>query len=150
MEEKSNALDKKTSTPISVDPIQGVAMEALPSKIQEVKILTKFLVSLLDKARTELYGIEMLDCCDLLEKTYIEVEANENYVEKMDLAVLFKITAKKMYALSFKLVLNKTDTEDHLELLRDGIEEIRLLFLPWIKSFESFEKYPDGWGIFED
>lgn len=150
MEENISPSEQRAGTPISVDPVQGVPMDPLPAKIQEVKILTKFLVSLLDKARRELYGMELLDCCDTLEKTYYEVESNENFVEKMDYAVLFKINAKKMYAISFKLVLNKTDTEDHLELLRDGIEEIRLLFLPWIKSFDQFEKYPDGWGIFED
>jgi len=37
--------------------------------------------------------------------------------------------------------------EDYVDLLREKIEEFRLLFVDWIRSFEKTYDIPDNWAI---
>ena len=37
--------------------------------------------------------------------------------------------------------------EDYVDLLREKIEEFRLLFVDWIRSFEKTYDIPDNWAV---
>jgi len=37
--------------------------------------------------------------------------------------------------------------EDYVDLLREKIEEFRLLFVDWIRSFDKTYDIPDNWAI---
>ena len=37
--------------------------------------------------------------------------------------------------------------EDYVDLLREKIEEFRLLFVDWIRSFDKTYDIPDNWAV---
>lgn len=37
--------------------------------------------------------------------------------------------------------------EDYLAILREAIDEFKILFADWVKKFEKFDIYDDGWGL---
>ncbi len=38
--------------------------------------------------------------------------------------------------------------DDYIQLLRGEIEEFRILFAEWVKSFDQFNYQIDRWGLF--
>ncbi|MBN3584768.1 hypothetical protein JYB64_20420 [Algoriphagus aestuarii] len=119
-------------------------------KAKEIVGLTHALVGSLDEARKELYGGIMMEDATLMSSKFAGAEGIDDYVAKMENAMIMKVHAKNLRAMTFQLAVESTHAEEHLQLLRDAIEEYRKLFVKWIKGFDSSEKYDDGWGIFTD
>lgn len=117
-------------------------------KAKEIIGLTRALVGSLDEARRELYGGLMLEDAMLMSAKFAGAESIQDFVLKMEKAVIMKVHAKSLNAMTYQLALEETHAEEHLELLRQAIEEYRILFINWIRSFDPSEKYDDGWGIF--
>lgn len=120
-------------------------------KALEILELTKNIVGAMDE---ELDKLEMR--AFMMENAYIMApkiagafESN-SYVSSMENAVIIKRAAKELQAQT-SLAREMELIESHyLQLLRDEIEAFRLLFVEWIKTFEGYEKYNDGWGIFTE
>lgn len=119
-------------------------------KCIDIVKLTRAIVGSLDEARTELYGSSMLQSAKLLATKYIEANANPNYLIKMENAVLIKINARALYHMTHQLAEESTHAEEHLQLLRDAIGDLKKLFVEWVKSFDKNQRSEDGWGLFED
>jgi hypothetical protein len=119
-------------------------------KAKEIIGLTRALVGSLDEARRELYGGLMLEDAMVMSAKFAGAESIPDFVLKMEKAVIMKVHAKSLYSMTYQLALEETHAEEHLELLRQAIEEYRKLFIEWIKGFDPAEKYDDGWGIFTD
>ena len=122
----------------------------LMKKAKEIVGLTKALVGSLDEARRELYGGIMMEDATLMSSKFAGAETIPDYVSKMENAVLIKVHAKSLNSMTYQLAMEETHAEEHLQLLREAIEEFRKLFLDWVKGFNPNEKYDDGWGIFTD
>ncbi len=122
----------------------------LMKKTREIIGLTRALVGSLDEARKELYGGIMMDDAMILGAKFSSTEAIPDFVLKMEKAVLMKVHAKSLNSMTYQLALEETHAEEHLALLRQAIEEYRLLFIDWVKGFDPSEKSDDGWGIFTD
>ncbi|MBN7814149.1 hypothetical protein [Algoriphagus pacificus] len=122
----------------------------LMKKAKEIVGLTHALVGSLDEARKELYGGLMMEDATVMSAKFAGAEAIDDFVAKMENAVIMKVHAKNLRAMTFQLAVESTHAEEHLQLLRDAIEEYRILFKEWINGFDSSEKYDDGWGIFTD
>ncbi|EOZ92037.1 phosphoribosylaminoimidazole carboxylase catalytic subunit [Indibacter alkaliphilus LW1] len=119
-------------------------------KSLEILTLTRTLVGTLDEARAELYGAAMLGNASKINVRFAHAEKSDIYNQKMENALLVKLHAKNLYAISFRLALERTHAEEHLDLLRNAILDYRELFKAWIKTFGSARKKSDGWGMFED
>ena len=117
-------------------------------KAKEIIGLTRALVGSLDEARRELYGGLMLEDAMVMSAKFAGAESIPDFVLKMEKAVIMKVHAKSLYSMTYQLAVEETHAEEHLELLREAIEEYRKLFIEWIKGFDPTEKYDDGWGIF--
>jgi hypothetical protein len=122
----------------------------LMKKAKDVVDLTRALVGSLDEARKELYGSIMMEDAMIMSAKFAGAEAMPDFVAKMENAMLMKIHAKSLNSMTYQLAMEETHAEEHLQLLREAIEEYRKLFLEWIKGFDPSEKYDDGWGIFTD
>lgn len=122
----------------------------LMQKALEIIKLTQAIVGSLDEARTELYGGQMMESAMILASKFSGAEAMENYVHKMENAVQMKLHARSLSSMSYQLALEGTHAEEHLQLLRDGIEEFRKLFITWVKGFDKSKREDDGWGVFMD
>ncbi len=119
-------------------------------KAKEIIGLTRALVGSLDEARRELYGGLMMEDAMVMSAKFAGAESIPDFVLKMEKAVIMKVHAKSLNSMTYQLALEETHAEEHLELLRQAIEEYRKLFIEWIKAFDPAEKYDDGWGIFTD
>ena len=119
-------------------------------KAKEIIGLTRALVGSLDEARRELYGGLMMEDAMVMSAKFAGAESIPDFVLKMEKAVIMKVHAKSLNSMTYQLALEETHAEEHLELLRQAIEDYRKLFIEWIKAFDPAEKYDDGWGIFTD
>jgi hypothetical protein len=123
-----------------------------PLKLKGMEIfdLTHALVGSLDEARKELYGGLMLESAGLLPAKFSGAHGVDDYIIKMENAVIMKVHAKSLQSMTYQLALEGTHAEEHLQLLRDAIGEFKELFREWVKGFDGAERYDDGWGLFLD
>lgn len=122
----------------------------LMKKAKDIFRLTRALVGSLDEARKELYGNIMMEDALSMSTKFGGAESIPDYVLKMEKAVIMKVHAKSLNTMTYQLGMEGTHAEEHLELLREAIEEYRILFIKWQKGFDPNEKNDDGWGIFTD
>jgi hypothetical protein len=120
----------------------------LMKKSQYIVSLTHALVGSLDEARKELYGGIMMESAMILGVKFAGAEGVEDYILKMENATLMKIHARSLRTMTYQLALEETHAEEHLQLLREAIDEFKLLFVDWVKTFEHSDRYDDGWGLF--
>jgi hypothetical protein len=120
----------------------------LMKKAIEIVSLTHALVGSLDEARKELYGGMMMEDASLMSAKFAGAEGIESYILKMENATIMKVHARHLHSMTYQLAMEETHAEEHLQLLREAIEEFRILFVDWVKSFDTAERYDDGWGLF--
>ncbi len=119
-------------------------------KSMEIAKLTHALVGSLDEARSELYGGLMMESATILAAKFAGAEAVDDYILKMENAVLMKVHARSLNAFTYQLALEGTHAEEHLNLLKASISEFKVLFVKWISTFNKDDRMNDGWGLFED
>lgn len=120
----------------------------LMKKAKEIVSLTHALVGSLDEARKELYGGMMMEDAMLISAKFAGAEGVNDYILKMENATIMKVHARNLNAMTYQLAMEETHAEEHLNLLREAIEEFKSLFVDWVKSFDSSDRYDDGWGLF--
>jgi len=114
----------------------------------EIASLTQALVGSLDEARKELYEGMILEDATVMGAKFGGAHGVDNYLLKMENAPVMKVHARHLDSMTYQLSMEETHAEEHLELLWEAKEQFRLLFLDWIKSFDSAKRYDDGWGLF--
>jgi hypothetical protein len=120
----------------------------LMKKAKEIVSLTHALVGSLDEARKELYGGMMMEDAMVMSTKFAGAEGVGDYILKMENATIMKVHARHLHSMTYQLAMEETHAEEHLNLLREAIEEFKVLFVAWVKSFDSANKYDDGWGLF--
>lgn len=130
--------------------LEKIYKHPLMIKAKEIIGLTRALVGSLDEARRELYGGLMLEDATVMSAKFAGAESIPDFVLKMEKAVIMKVHAKSLNSMTYQLAMEETHAEEHLQLLRQAIEEYRQLFVEWVKGFDQTEKFDDGWGIFTD
>lgn len=120
----------------------------LMKKGKEIVSLTHALVGSLDEARKELYGGMMMEDAMLICAKFADAHSQGDYILKMENATIMKVHARQLYSMTYQLAMEETHAEDHLNLLREAIEEFKGLFVDWVKSFDASDRYDDGWGLF--
>jgi hypothetical protein len=120
----------------------------LMKKAMEIVSLTHALVGSLDEARKELYGGMMMEDASVMSSKFAGAESVDGYILKMENATIMKVHARHLLSMTYQLAVEETHAEEHLQLLREAIDEFRILFVDWVKSFDSSDRYDDGWGLF--
>lgn len=75
-------------------------------------------------------------------------EASDLYTIRMENAVLIKIHARNLIAHTFGLEMMEFKEVRYLDVLRDTLEEFRVLFIEWVNSFDKDNDSPSAgeWG----
>lgn len=75
---------------------------------------------------------------------------NENmlYDVKMQNATIIRKEARSILATTSGLKMCGFKELDYLELIRNEIEEFRILFAEWVKTFDQWNYCIDRWGLF--
>ena len=75
-------------------------------------------------------------------------EAVEIYDLKMENATIIRKAARELTTYCTGLEMCGYKNTDYLQLLRDEIEEFRVLFAEWVKTFDQWDYLIDRWGLF--
>jgi hypothetical protein len=90
----------------------------------------------------------------LMENAYLipakiaGAEGVEIYDLKMENAAIIRKAARELLTHSTGLSFNGFKSTDYIQLLRDGVEEFRVLFAAWVKTFDPWNYIIDRWGLF--
>ncbi len=75
-------------------------------------------------------------------------EGGDLYDIRMECAAMVRKCAMEIRVNCNGLKMCKFPDEDYLDLLRSEIEEFRVLFAEWVKTFDSGNYVIDRWGLF--
>ncbi len=90
----------------------------------------------------------------LMENAYIipakisSAEAVEIYDLKMENATLIRKAARELITDARGIQMHGFKETEYLDLLRKEVEEFRILFAEWVKSFDPWDYILDRWGLF--
>lgn len=70
------------------------------------------------------------------------------YDLKTENATLIRKAARELYVQAGSLKHFSDEKEDYARLLRMAVEEFKLLFVAWVKSFDVWDYVVDDWGLF--
>lgn len=77
-------------------------------------------------------------------------EGVDLYDLKMENAAIIRKCAREIYVQCNSFLIYDDDFTDaeYLDLLRAEIEEFRILFAEWVKTFDQWDYIIDRWGLF--
>ncbi|NND33253.1 MAG: hypothetical protein HKN76_11740 [Saprospiraceae bacterium] len=70
------------------------------------------------------------------------------YDIQMENATLIRMHARQLITGLHSLQMFGYDAEEYFQVLRDEVEDLRLLFLDWISTFDPWDYVFDEWGLF--
>lgn len=70
------------------------------------------------------------------------------YDLRMESAAIIRKAARELITDTRGLEMHGYKDEEYLDLLRDQIEEFRILFAEWVKTFDPWNYVIDRWGLF--
>lgn len=132
-------------------------MERKPHKFEKLPVYQKAqeLFDLIDVIAEALkeddmkehLAAQMLSNAAIIQAKIAGAEGGGLYSLRMQNAVLIKLAVQDMFnAVSFASMVNINE-EDYVQLMRDKVEEFRLVFVDWIRGFDKSYDIPDNWAI---
>jgi hypothetical protein len=91
----------------------------------------------------------------MLENAYIippkiaGAEGVDLYDLKMENAAIIRKAARELSVQAGSLrFVKEIDANDYILLVRNTVDDFRLLFIEWVKTFDNTNYIPDSWGLF--
>lgn len=129
-------------------------LEQMPlyQKSQQILKITIGLVAIIPKDNDFLQETTvrfMMENAMLIPPKIAGASTIDLYDLKMENATLIRKAARELYvhAGSLRYEENIPD-KDYINLLRNEIEEFRLLFVDWVENFDQWNYIKDNWGLF--
>ncbi|MFI5138017.1 MAG: hypothetical protein ACHQIM_09315 [Sphingobacteriales bacterium] len=124
--------------------------EKLPvyQKAQELFDLAEVIADALkEDEMKEHLAAQMFTNAAMVQAKIAGAEGGGLYSLRMQNAVLIKLAVQDMFnAVSFASMV-EINEEDYVDLMRDKVDEFRLVFNDWIRSFDKTYDIPDNWAI---
>ncbi|UII23969.1 hypothetical protein [Fulvivirga ligni] len=134
------------------DDDHGINPEELTiyQKGREIYNLTEQITDLIPEENLMLasYREYMLEDAAQLTVKVAGAEAADLYDLRMENAALIRKAARDLQAHCSALENLGFAQTAYLNLIRDAIEEYRLLFIQWIRDFDQWNYIKDQWGLF--
>lgn len=127
-------------------------IEQLPvlKKANEILEITQAIVSTIDEEDDVLMMSEqMMANAMMLPTKIVGAEGADLYTLRMENAVLIKTHARELLTQTNYLRAEKLSDPAYIDLLREEIENFRVLFVDWVNSFDKSNDIPDDWGLFQ-
>ncbi|MEO8886055.1 MAG: hypothetical protein ABI367_08335 [Mucilaginibacter sp.] len=103
--------------------------------------------TLKNDTKSEHFAGEIVGNALLIQVKVAGAEGSSLYSLKMQNAVLIKFAVHDMFnAVSASAMMDMHD-EDYVDLMREKVEEFRIEFVKWIRSFDKTHDIPDNWAI---
>jgi hypothetical protein len=117
-------------------------------KAEEIASIVRTICQLIeDKDVAEPVKEQMLANAYLIPAKIVGAEAIDIYGLKFDNAMLIKLAARELSTQVTFLNQLQVCNEKYLIMLKEEIEEFRLLFLEWVRGFDRSNDLPDEWDI---
>ncbi|MES2543279.1 MAG: hypothetical protein V4548_00215 [Bacteroidota bacterium] len=76
-------------------------------------------------------------------------EAGDLYDLRMENAAIIRKAARELYVQAGSLRFEEDIIDiEYIDLLRNEIDEFRLLFIDWVAGFDQWNYIKDSWGLF--
>ena len=123
---------------------------AIYQKGDEIGELVRRIVDLADEDNDDLQRV----CADMLVNAYdlaVKVAGAEGadlYDIRMENATIIRKSARELVVNTHGLDMFGFEHPEYYPLLREALEEYRLLFIDWVASFDEQNYIIDRWGLF--
>ena len=119
-------------------------------KGEEIQDVVRLLAELMPEDNELLQSMkgEMLYDAGLLTVKVAGAEAVELYDLKMEAATFIRKAANDLKVMNHSLEDFGFENVEYFQIVRDLIEEYRLLFIDWVNGFDKWNYIIDRWGLF--
>jgi len=100
-----------------------------------------------DDDRKSHLASEIFSNAALIQAKIAGAEGGGLYTIHMQNAVLIKLATQDMFSAAAVASMMKLNEQDYVELLREKIEEFRIVFNEWVRGFDKTYDIPDNWAI---
>ena len=90
----------------------------------------------------------MLEDASMLTAKVAGAEGGDLYDIRMENATIIRKAARDLTTACSGLEAAGFKETEYLNLIRESVEEYRLLFVEWIKGFDPWNYIIDRWGLF--
>lgn len=97
--------------------------------------------------RKEYFVTEILSNAMLIQGKIAGASAMNLYSLRMYNAVIIRLAIQNMMNAVICTEMFGINEEDYVQLMRDKVEEFRIVFVEWIRGFDKTNDLPDDWGI---
>lgn len=132
-------------------PLYNKALEIMEISLKISENVSKHDVENLKESEGELlegYAQYIRENATIIPAKISGAEAVEFYDLKMENATIIRKSARELSTYCTGLAMCDYKNTDYLQLLRDEIEEFRVLFAGWVKTFDQWDYLIDRWGLF--
>lgn len=132
-------------------PLFMKAQEIMEISIKISESVSRHEIENLDEAEGEMlegYAQYIRENATIIPAKISGAEAVEIYDLKMENATIIRKAARELSTYCTGLAMCGYKNIDYLQLLRDEIEEFRVLFAEWVKTFNQWDYIIDRWGLF--
>ena len=120
-------------------------------KAMEIAKLTEGLAKLIPEKNEYLQTTNgfMIENAFVIPAKIAGAEGGDLYDLRMENAAIIRKAARELSVLAGSLRYEKDiNANDYILLLRNTIDDFRLLFIDWVASFDITNFIPDSWGLF--
>ncbi|MDD3722981.1 MAG: hypothetical protein PHW92_10960 [Lutibacter sp.] len=132
-------------------PIFKKAQEIMEISLKISESVSKHDIEDLSEAEGEMlenYAQYIRENATIIPAKISGAEAVEIYDLKMENATIIRKAAREISTFCTGLNMCGYKNTDYLQLLRNEIEEFRILFAEWVKTFDQWNYEIDRWGLF--
>jgi hypothetical protein len=120
----------------------------LYKKALQIVEVTTMLTVAFDEHKDQLNIAEqMLSNAHTIPAKIAGAEAGDLYSLRMENALLIKIAARELMAQTTLCKHMQLANNAYLQLLRDEVEQFRLMYLEWVRSFDPKNDITDEWSV---
>ncbi|SMO65752.1 hypothetical protein [Solitalea koreensis] len=120
-------------------------------KAMEIAAITQAICESIDPKKDDLdIRSMMLQNAYVIGSKISGAEGGDLFTLRMENAVIIKIHARELLAQTSLCQAEGLSNNHYLQILRDEIEQFKLLFIEWVKSFDKTNDIKDDWGLFYD
>lgn len=112
------------------------------------KTISAFMASIEDSEDSKDLKSSLFGDIAIINAKIRGAEAGDLYSIRMENAVLVKYHAVGIKNTMHAFEMFELGNQAYLDLIRNEIEEFRLIFVDWVASFKRTDEYPDEWGLF--
>lgn len=144
-------IDGKSHEEIEKMPVYKKAMAIMDLGYKIGSSISKDDYDELDDAEGEMlesYANHIIENSLTIPSKIAGAEGADIYDIRMENAALIRKATREILTSCTGLQLCGYPEDDFLQLLRDDIEEFRVLFAEWVKTFDEWDYTIDRWGLF--